>query len=465
MGSFVSKVALTFEGLEYRKKSWDFRDMGEDAREKVPVDSVQGVLGGLICADSSVADIGKPAIVVTDPPYAQNLNYSELADFYYVWLRLVLMEQYPHFRPEYCPKVQEIVENAVRGKSRKDFYDGLERVFLQVRSRMADGGILAFTFHHTDVEGGIWEGLLGALCESGFEIASVYPIQGDSGTSTHHQEKENVTYDLIHVCRKRATEATPRSWAGIRPEVRRRARQELDAIAGGRYGKLQLSEGDVRLICIGKCLELYSAHYGKVADHTGKPLTLSRALQDISVMVDQLVSKKHDLPAELEDIDPLSGAWLRVLMPIRREVKMDEISKELKALRVPVDELKRAGLITLGRTGRGRSYEVKQPHERLEDLLKRLGGASARNGVQADLFGGDGASAASDVRLVDVLHLLVALAAARQPVVEWLDRFTTMRPQIRAALKYAAAERKDWAAEIASILNLIDGAPLLRGSE
>jgi hypothetical protein len=102
-----------------------------------------------------------------------------------------------------------------------------------------------------------------------------------------------------------------RSWAGIRQEVRRRAREELTAIEKGRYGNQPLPEPDVRLICIGKCLELYSAHYGKVLDHENKPLPLHKALQDISAIVDQLVTKDRPLPSELEAVDGLSYVWLR----------------------------------------------------------------------------------------------------------------------------------------------------------
>ena len=51
------------------------------------------------------------AHVVTDPPYVGNVNYAELADFFYVWLRLALKDNYAHFAPEYTPKVEEIVEN------------------------------------------------------------------------------------------------------------------------------------------------------------------------------------------------------------------------------------------------------------------------------------------------------------------------------------------------------------------
>ena len=97
-------------------------------------------------------------LCITDPPYVGNVNYSELSDFYYVWLRLALKDRYPHFAPEYTPKAEEIVENRTRGKSREDFFNGLKEAFSGIHKSLPDEGLLVFTFHHTDEEGLVWEG-------------------------------------------------------------------------------------------------------------------------------------------------------------------------------------------------------------------------------------------------------------------------------------------------------------------
>lgn len=405
-------------------------------------------------ADTLVADS-----VITDPPYVGNVNYSELADFFYVWLRLALKSRYSWFAPEYTEKAAEIVENRTRGKSRDDFYSGLVQVFRRVHGTLPDYGLLVFTFHHADQQGDVWEGLLQSLCETGFEISAVYPVQSEAETSSHHHDKENISYDLIHVCRKRRTDPTPRSWAGIRQEVRRRARAELAAIEAGRYGGKPLAEPDVRLICIGKCLELYSAHYGYVIDFKGKFLPLHRALQDISAIVDQLVTRERPLPAELENIDSLSYVWLRCLMPRRSEVPVDTLSKDLRALQVSIDDIKDAGLVIRGRTGRGRTYEVKQPQERLEAALAELAKVSARQ-TQTQLFEGNGQPAG--LMLVDLWQALIALAHAGESVLDVLERFKPQWPEIAAGLRYCSKTRSDWQQSIDRVLAVMEGAPLLQ---
>ncbi|MBI2998834.1 MAG: hypothetical protein HYY46_10380 [Deltaproteobacteria bacterium] len=221
----------------------------------------------------------------------------------------------------------------------------------------------------------------------------------------------------------------------------------------------------MRLICIGKCLELYSAHYGKVLDHEGKPLPLHKALQDISAIVDQLVTKDRPLPPELAAVDALSYVWLKVLAPIRNEVTVDTVSKATRAMQVSVEDLKDAGLIVRGRTGRGRTYEVKQPAQRLAELLKQYQPGLKVRTVQGELFNSEGEAIFHDITLVDLLHLLIGLAAAGESVVPWLDRFARLRPQLRAALRFVRDMRPDWKEPIDRVLALIEGAPLLRSME
>src|SRR3972149_2326279 len=105
----------------------------------------------------------KTAVVDNSPPYADNVNYSELADFFYVWLRLILAKTYPQFAPAITPKSEEIIENPTRGKTSEDYEKGLTEVWRRSYESLEDDGLMVFTFHL--------------------------------------QAKQAISYDLIHVCK------------------------------------------------------------------------------------------------------------------------------------------------------------------------------------------------------------------------------------------------------------------------
>ncbi len=142
----------------------------------------------------------------------------------------MLSNTYPHFAPEVTPKAEEIVENPTRGKSTEDYEKGLTEVWKRCHEHLEDNGLMTFTFHHA--EGSAWEALLESMCESGFVIEAIYPIHGESESSLHLQDKQAISYDLIHVCKKRNGDINTkkRSWATLRQEIRRKARAEINLI-------------------------------------------------------------------------------------------------------------------------------------------------------------------------------------------------------------------------------------------
>jgi hypothetical protein len=476
-GTFSSIISRIIAGKSFCLAPSDRRFVEKNAKGKLVLEEVKskekiiGTSENVQLYAQSSADLDITALnveqvdlVITDPPYADNVNYSEVADFFYVWLRLALSKDYLAFAPEFTPKNEEIIAQETRGRSMQNFKEGLSRVFSKSAKVLRDDGLLIFTFHHEANEA--WESVLEALLTAGFTVEAVYPYESDA-RKAGSMGAQKIAYDLIHVCKKRAADlATPgRSWASIRQEIRRRARDELQAIESGRYGNQSLPEADVRLICIGKCLELYSAHYGQVLDHESKPLPLRTALQDISAIVDQLVTRNHPLPAELDTVDALSYIWLKVLAQIKNEITVDIMSKALRGIQVSIEDLQNAGLIVRGRRERGRTYEVKQPAQRLGELMKQYQPGLKLRATQGELFTSEGGAILYDITLVDLCQTVIGLAEAGESVVPWLERFAGLRSQLRAALRFVRHFRSDWKEPIDRVLALIEGVPLLANVE
>ncbi len=459
--TFLSRMRALRLGIAYAKRPFEgaFDGNGKHCKceglDPVPFDGEAMLISG----DSRV-EIDKAAgadLVITDPPYADNVNYSELADFFYVWLRLVLKVEDVQFSPEYCPKTQEIVENKSRGLSMQDFEDGLTAVLKKSGEKVAEDGLVIFTFHHA--EGSSWESVLNSVCNANLIIEAIYPVHSEREASLHLQDNEAIAYDLVHVCRKRRPEdtRTKRSWAGLRQLVRQRAKEEVARIESGRYGNQPLPPPDVRMVLIGKCLEVYSRHYGAVVDWNGEPFPLKSALQDIRMMVEQIVSRESPLPSELESVDAFSQVWLMALCD-KREVSVDSISKLTRGI-FEVSDLTghKPPLLRKGRVKGGRTYEVLTPLERLDALRLTLRGAESNAEQLTLLTSTDNAPIVVGPELVDVIHLLAGNAEQGERLDHLVERFRGQREQIRAALQYLKQRDPDrWAKACDKLLPFYD---------
>jgi putative DNA methylase len=440
-GSFHNMLGRVREGLEFRSRVYD-RDINRLGEKDSLIYSAETIPPHhelLLNGDSrdAIPTIqGLVDAVITDPPYAGNVNYSELYDFFYVWLRLSLKSTYPSFIPEYTPKVNEIVENATRGLTNEDFREGLKTVFERAHGKLKDEGVMVFTYHHSGNQQ--WVDLCDAVCLAGFVIEAVYPVHAEKESSLNLQNNEGISYDLIHACRKRPAELNKRkrTWQGMRHDIRTRAVQEIKVIESGRYGRDPLAPSDVRMVLIGKCLELYSKHYGIVIDGEGANLPMKRALEDIDEMVQQLITKENPLPSELENVDVVSRVWLRALCNIR-EVSIDSVRKLTQGIFELSDLTDYSPpLVRKGRVKGGRTYTILSPTERLDALQKKLRNIdntlSQLEFVQIE----DDSLSAMGPNLIDVLHYLLAHAEAGERLDLLVERFRAQRPQIRAALEF-----------------------------
>jgi putative DNA methylase len=145
--------------------------------------------------------------VVTDPPYLDNVMYAELADFFYVWLRLELKDCYPQWEQPSTVQPEEAIKNVEQGKD-EAFYQGiLTAVFQECQRVLKDQGLLVFTFHHGAAEA--WDALAGALKEAGFVIVQVWPVHAEMDVGVPVQGKRGICFDTILVCRKTGLSVEP----------------------------------------------------------------------------------------------------------------------------------------------------------------------------------------------------------------------------------------------------------------
>jgi adenine-specific DNA methylase len=152
----------------------------------------------LSCGTSARTDIADAAVdlVVTDPPFFDNVHYSELADFFHVWQRHILGTDGPR-----APDTTRQPEEVQNGDAAR-FAHNLGLVFRESHRVLKVDGLLVFTYHHSRPDG--WEALLTALHAGGFQIVAVYPIKSEMSVGRPKlQAKSPIDIDIIIVCRKR----------------------------------------------------------------------------------------------------------------------------------------------------------------------------------------------------------------------------------------------------------------------
>ena len=273
-------------------------------------------------------------LVITDPPFGGLLHYSELADFFYVWLRLALKDKYPdYFSAEYTPKTLEAVANRARqpGKdeeSNKDnadiFYQRLLTACWKEAHRiLKPGGLLAFTFHHSEYAP--WVAVLESLFDAGFYLAATYPIRSDETKGTGEFGSKKIEYDIIHVCRKRMEDPQPISWAKMRRQVLQDVRRLQEMLE--HHQEEGLPEADLQVIRRGKALEYFSRHYGKVYKDEGVPINVLEALVGINQLLDEEAGGVKEPPPH--NAEPFTRMFLR-LFDGKAELERDQMQKFLR---------------------------------------------------------------------------------------------------------------------------------------
>lgn len=271
---------------------------------------------------------GSLDLVITDPPFGGLLHYSELSDFFYVWLRLVLKSRFPEsFSSEYTPKALEAVANKAREPQNPDaFY---QRVLTQCWSRasrlLKTSGILAFTFHHSADEP--WVAVLESLFNAGFILEGTFPIRSDESKGQGEFGSQQIEFDIIHVCRKRSEEPSSISWARLRRQITKDVKQLQDILE--HHQKEGLGEADLQVIRRGKALEYYSRHYGKVYIEKGREdeFTVKDALVGINQLLDDESDTSTDRPPE--SAEPYTRQFLR-LFSDKMSLDRDQIQKYLR---------------------------------------------------------------------------------------------------------------------------------------
>lgn len=237
--------------------------------------------------DSSCVDLPDKSVdlVVTDPPFFDNVHYSQLADFFYYSLQQML---------DLSPANTTRCESEVQDTDPERFKAKLTSVFAECARVLRDKGLFVFTYHHSRHEG--WTAVHQAIRHSGFLCVQAYPIKAEMSVSMPlHQSKSPIHLDLILVCKRDGLATTEASSHGTIHSALATTETQISALT---KAGIKVSLGDAKVILMGRFL----CEVHKLRDLELEARFLTEIEQDIDSYVRQVIRAKGEVL--YEDLEP-----------------------------------------------------------------------------------------------------------------------------------------------------------------
>ena len=304
---------------------------------------------------SNLAFLGDKSVsaVIVDPPYSDNVQYSELADFFYVWLKRMLGGYRPEWFSSYlCDNSEEAVVNITRhvktgekGKiaARKRaniFYEEMmARAFSEAHRVLHDDGALTVMFTHKKQDA--WEALFSSIIKAGFTITATWPVKTENEHSLHQAKKNAAQSTVMLVCRKRETEDAKNFDPEFAELLAQRAAAKAEELE-----KLGMNPVDQLVGAFGPAMEVFST-YREVRTLTGDPVTVGTAIDMASEAVSRWrLSKLTQRASDLERVEAEGKFYLLSWDVLQAaEFRYNEGNMLGKALGIDVDDMAKIGLI------------------------------------------------------------------------------------------------------------------------
>ncbi len=275
-GGFIQSIEWVFKVCEHLQQSVETASSGNS-----------------ICESAVSCSINDVDLILTDPPYYDAIPYSDLMDFFYVWLKRSLQGLSPEIEHAFCrslgPKWDhnsndgELIDDASRfggdrERSKQNYEDGMARTFRSCHSVLKSDGLLVIVFANKQPDA--WETLVAALIRAGFVVDGSWPIQTEMGNRNRAIASAALSSSVWIVCRKRSP-ARPGWDSSVLQEMRENITQQLrDFWDAGIRGP------DFVWAATGPALEAFSKYPAvKKANDPNQLMSVSEFLREVRRMV------------------------------------------------------------------------------------------------------------------------------------------------------------------------------------
>ncbi len=462
-GNFLGALDWVSKVCEHLQESVDSARSGES------------VLGSAISCPVDSVDL-----ILTDPPYYDAIPYSDLMDFFYIWLRRSVsglsFEVESVFSDALGPKWDhgtddgELIDDASRfggdkERSKQNYEDGMARSFHSCHTALQPDGrlVVVFANKHPDA----WETLVAALIRAGFVVDGSWPIQTEMGTRTRAMASAALSSSVWIVCKKRPP-ARPGWDTTVLNEMRDNITQQLrDFWDAGIRGP------DFVWAATGPALEAFSKHpVVKKANDPNQLMSVSEFLREVRRMVvDFVVGRVLTQDGDQEAATGLDDVTTYYLLH-RHDFGMAEAPIGGCILYALSCNLSDSALVNqhdlLAQAGKGGSSDEPEEDNPPEDAEATSGGAKVKlkpyNRRQGRNLGLE-APGGRPVPLIDQVHKLMHLwrAGDQVKVDDYLDTRGLQRNALFNQILQALIELADAGSDERSILEALSNHVAARG--
>jgi len=211
--------------------------------------------------------------VFTDPPYYDNVPYSYLSDFFYVWLKRTVGDLYPElFSTPLTPKSKEIVaytNNRTWEEAKVFFEENLKKSFQEIYRVLKPNGITTIVYTHKSTSG--WEVLINSLLDSELVVTASWPIDTEMKARLRARESAALASSIYFVARKMKRKET--GWYNeVKEEIKKHIYKKLE-----RLWQEGISGADFFIAAIGSSIEIFGK-YEKIMDYEGNIIRADKLL-------------------------------------------------------------------------------------------------------------------------------------------------------------------------------------------
>lgn len=299
-------------------------------------------------------------VVSTDPPYYDNIGYSDLSDFFYVWLRRCLQGIHPSVvSTMLTPKAEELVANPYRhdGKENaaKFFVDGFNTVFHRIRRGANPDVPMTVYYAYKQQEAGRegtsstgWHTLLDGLIGAGWEVTATWPVRSERGGRMLSVGTNALASSIVLACRPRPGDAPTTTQRAFVQRMKSELPGALRTLMQGDIAPVDLAQA-----AIGPGIAVFS-RYARVRSASGGDIGAREALELINRTLDEVLGEQES------DFDPDTRFAVRWYRQYGWRPEQSGIADQLaRTTQTSIAELQRGGIFTTA-GGKGRLLSIRE---------------------------------------------------------------------------------------------------------